>query len=71
MNKIFDLYQQTRKLIMAIVAGLAPIGVQLDLIFADEMLTADDMKYVVAIVSIIGGWAGVYWSRNKVGSLGQ
>ena len=63
--------QRARKLIASIVAGLAPILIAWDRIFADGQINGDDTEAVITIVSIVLGFFGVYVARNKVGAVSR
>lgn len=73
MEKIVDLYRQTRKLVHSVALGLAPAGVLLEEIFADGKLDplGSDQASVLALLGLLGGWIATYASTNKVGSLSR
>ena len=73
MERIVDLYQQTRKLVHTVLLGLAPAGVLVEEIFVDGKLDplGSDQALVLSLAGLVGGWVATYASRNKVGALSR
>lgn len=73
MEKIVNLYQQTRKLVHTVALGITPAIVLINEIFADDKLEpfGSDQANILALFGLIGGWIATYASTNKVGSLSR